>query len=133
MHHREIKTRFLPRVLESIQTSLPILAIPMGTVWKLNAGLGGGLTQAGWNGEYFTNNQFIGAPAAVRREARLDFRPSHLSPGGAGRVGDAQFRAIPADGFSARWIAGLICREQSISHSNARRRFRSMAMFGLKL
>ncbi|HYG36909.1 MAG TPA: PA14 domain-containing protein, partial [Clostridia bacterium] len=44
------------------------------------------------------------------REVRLDFGLNSLPPGGAGRVGDARFRSILANNFSARWTGQLIPR-----------------------
>lgn len=87
-----------------------LMAVVLWSGPRVSAGVGGGLTQAGLRGAYYTNFQFNGAPVFTRREVRLDFRPSTLPPGGAGQVGDAPYRQVPASGFSAVWSGGLIPR-----------------------
>lgn len=75
-----------------------------------HAGVGGGFTQAGLHGKYFTNPNLSGTPAFTRRDIRLDFSPTPLPPGGAGRVGDASFRAVSGTSFSAQWTGQWITR-----------------------
>ena len=74
------------------------------------AGEGGGTTLGGLAGQYYANPDLVGVPGFVRRDVRLDFGLNSLAPGGAGHVGDAAFRSVPATEFSVRWAGQLIPR-----------------------
>jgi hypothetical protein len=74
------------------------------------AGQGGGYTLAGLVGQYYANTNLSGPAGFTRRDCRLDFGDNSLPPGGAGHVGDAAFRSVPAAGFSARWTGQVIPR-----------------------
>jgi hypothetical protein len=82
----------------------------LGCAFSALAGQGGGYTQAGLQGAYYTNSLFGGAPGFTRRDVRLDFGASSLPPGGAGQHGDLAFRSVPAENFSVRWTGRLVPR-----------------------
>lgn len=68
--------------------------------------IGGGYTQAGIVGEYFSNNDLSGSPTFVRREVRVDFDWGTVLPvGGSHSTGYAGF---PTDNFSIRYTGELI-------------------------
>lgn len=77
------------------------------------APVGGGVTRAGWVGEYFANAEFAGQPAFVRRDVRINHDWKEGAAGKGLPVGGATtpgMAAFPVDGFSVRWSGHLVPR-----------------------
>ena len=78
-----------------------------------HAPTGGGSTQAGFKGEYFSNPDFKGIPAFIRRDVRINF---DWKKGLAGRglpVGGATtpgMKDFPHDDISIRWTGQIVPR-----------------------
>ncbi len=70
--------------------------------------VGGGTTDSGLEGSYYSNASLAGEPAFVRRDARIQFDWSEGRPVGGSR--SAGYRDYPARGFSVRWAGQLIPR-----------------------
>ncbi|MGL4419364.1 MAG: hypothetical protein ACRCZF_01745, partial [Gemmataceae bacterium] len=69
--------------------------------------VGGGFTDQGLTGTYFTDNNFTSA-AFSRKDPRLDFDwGSTIAPGGSISPG---FAAIGTDQYSIRWTGQLIAK-----------------------
>lgn len=72
------------------------------------AAFGGGWLDAGVRGEYFTNTDFSGAPAFIRREVRIRFDWGDGLPVG-GSISEP-YRSFPRHGFAIRFSGRLISR-----------------------
>ena len=73
---------------------------------RLVLAVGGGVTAAGFLGEYFANPDLAGAPAFARRDVRIDFDWAGIeAPGGSSSPG---FRELGPTGFSVRWTGQLV-------------------------
>lgn len=68
--------------------------------------VGGGVTDGGWVGAYFSNVELRGEPAFTRREVRIDFDWGRLSPVGGSTA--EPYASFPRDAFSARWTGALL-------------------------
>ena len=74
----------------------------------LGQAVGGGYTEGGLVGEYFSNPSWQGTPAFTRREVRIHFDWGTVLPVG-GSTTEA-YRTFPHDNFSVRWSGQLIPR-----------------------
>ena len=70
--------------------------------------VGGGWSDAGPMGEYFTGNKLEGAAAFTRREVRVDFDWGTVLPIGGSTA--EPYKSFPHDNFSARWTGKVIPR-----------------------
>lgn len=70
--------------------------------------VGGGYSNAGMDGEYFSNPDLTGSGAFLRKDVRLNFDWETLLPIG-GSIAKA-YATFPHENFSVRWTGGVIPR-----------------------
>jgi hypothetical protein len=84
-----------------------LLLGPVLTTWAADA-VGGGWLQGGVLGQYFANPDFMGTPAFMRRDVRVDFNwGTSGKPGGSPAPG---FDTLSNQNFSVRWTGQIMPR-----------------------
>jgi hypothetical protein len=73
---------------------------------RLLSTVGGGFTDSGLTGQYFSNANLTGSPTFTRRDVRVDFNWGTTGkPGGSISPG---FRDVTADNYSVRWTGKVL-------------------------
>jgi regulation of enolase protein 1 (concanavalin A-like superfamily) len=67
--------------------------------------VGGGYSNGGLTGQYFTNTNLTGTPAFTRVDDRIDFNWGSTNPAGSSSVG---FAGFPSNNWSAEWSGHLL-------------------------
>jgi len=110
----KIFSRFLAVIftfVTIISTLVPVIPVeaysPPAMSKSLNypGGYGGGFTNGGIKGDYFSNETLSGTPSFSRSDVRIDFPWGNSLPGGSITN---EFKSVPADHFSVRWTGQVI-------------------------
>ncbi|MDX2109959.1 MAG: PA14 domain-containing protein [Verrucomicrobiota bacterium] len=87
---------------------LPVMGL-IGAIVATNvatAAVGGGYTDAGLVGDYYTSTDLTGSPAFTRKEVRLNFDWGTVLPVG-GSIAEP-YKSFPVDNFSVRYTGQVI-------------------------